>query len=71
MKIQIPNLLLIATLFFWLGCDSIDDKKGRFLLKGKKKMEPYPLLNLSCADKADKNFQAISDYCYWAETELM
>ena len=39
MKIQIPNLLLIATLIFWMGCDSIDDKKGRFLLKGNKKME--------------------------------
>ncbi|MFZ9188727.1 MAG: tetratricopeptide repeat protein [Algoriphagus sp.] len=39
MKIQIPKLFLLASLLIWWGCDTIEDKKGRFLLKGNKKME--------------------------------
>ena len=38
MKNLISKLLLFIPIV-WMGCDSIEDQKGRFLLKGNKKME--------------------------------
>jgi len=38
MKNLISKILLFIPII-WIGCDSIDDQKGRFLLKGNKKME--------------------------------
>jgi tetratricopeptide (TPR) repeat protein len=34
-----PNSLILLASILWLGCDSLEDKKGRFLLKGNEKME--------------------------------
>ena len=36
---KFPNSIVFLAAIFWIGCDSIDDKKGRFLLKGNEKME--------------------------------
>jgi len=38
MKNLISKILLFIPIL-WMGCDSLEDKKGRFLLKGNKKME--------------------------------
>ena len=39
MKIQITNLLACLLLLSIISCDSLDDKKGRFLLKGNEKLK--------------------------------
>ena len=42
MNLRLIKYSFLALLFAFFSCDSLEDKKGRFLLKGNEKMEEKP-----------------------------